>query len=128
MKRLIIRILATKFAPIFVILVGFFLAFMISVSSPKPKKGIEFPKPTPVFYQILKKQNITLKIETNGEVRPLNEINLIAQVSGQITEAADEFVDGGIIRAGSPLVWIDDRDYKLTVISAESNVAKAKNY
>lgn len=126
MKRLIIRILATKFAPIFVILVGFFLAFMISVSSPKPKKGIEFPKPTPVFYQILKKQNITLKIETNGEVRPLNEINLIAQVSGQITEAADEFVDGGIIRAGSPLVWIDDRDYKLTVISAESNVAKAK--
>jgi hypothetical protein len=49
MKRLIIRILATKFAPIFVILVGFFLAFMISVSSPKPKKGIEFPKPTPVF-------------------------------------------------------------------------------
>lgn len=126
MKRLILRILATKFAPIFVILVGFFLAFMISVSSPKPKKGIEFPKPTPVFYQILKKQNITLKIETNGEVRPLNEINLIAQVSGQITEAADEFVDGGIIRAGSPLVWIDDRDYKLTVISAESNVAKAK--
>ena len=126
MKRLILRILSTKFAPIFVILVGFFLAFMISVSSPKPKKGIEFPKPTPVFYQILKKQNITLKIETNGEVRPLNEINLIAQVSGQITEAADEFVDGGIIRAGSPLVWIDDRDYKLTVISAESNVAKAK--
>ena len=126
MKRLILRILATKFAPIFVILVGFFLAFMISVSSPKPKKGIEFPKPTPVFYEILKKQNITLKIETNGEVRPLNEINLIAQVSGQITEAADEFVDGGIIRAGSPLVWIDDRDYKLTVISAESNVAKAK--
>tara|TARA_B100000795_G_scaffold267169_1_gene251496 strand:+ start:1348 stop:2523 length:1176 start_codon:yes stop_codon:yes gene_type:complete len=126
MKRLILRILATKFAPIFVILVGFFLAFMISVSSPKPKKGIEFPKPTPVFYEILKKQNITLKIETNGEVRPLNEINLIAQVSGQITEAADEFVDGGIIRAGSPLVWIDDRDYKLTVISAESNIAKAK--
>ena len=71
------------------------------------------------------KKNITLKILTNGEVKPLNEINLISQVSGQIVEAADEFVDGGIIKADSPLVWIDDRDYKLAVISAESRVAQA---
>ena len=51
---------------------------------------------------------------------------MISQVSGKIIDAADEFVDGGIIKAGSPLVWVDDRDYQLAVISAESNVAKAK--
>ena len=100
-------------------------AFVISVSSPKPQKGIELPKPTPVFYEVISKKDITLKILTNGEVRPLNEINLISQVSGQIVKAANEFVDGGIIKAGSPLVWIDDRDYKLAVISAESRVAQA---
>ena len=50
---------------------------------------------------------------------------MISQVSGQIVKAANEFVDGGIIKAGSPLVWIDDRDYKLAVISAESRVAQA---
>ncbi len=125
MKRIIQYIISSRIGPILVILIGSFFAFIISVSSPKPKKGIELPKPTPVFYEVVTKKNITLKIFTNGEVKPLNEINLISQVSGQIVEAADEFVDGGIIKAGSPLVWIDDRDYKLAVISAESRVAQA---
>ena len=125
MKRIIQYILSSRIGPILVILIGSFFAFLISVSSPKPKKGIELPKPTPVFYEVVTKKNITLKIFTNGEVKPLNEINLISQVSGQIVEAADEFVEGGIIKAGSPLVWIDDRDYKLAVISAESRVAQA---
>ena len=126
MKSFIKKILATRLAPLFVIFIGIFFAFIISISSPKPKKGIEFPKPTPVFYEELKKQDITLRVKSNGEVKPLNEINLISQVSGKIIDAADEFVDGGIIKAGSPLVWVDDRDYQLAVISAESNVAKAK--
>lgn len=125
MRKIIQYIIGSRIGPLLVILIGSFFAFIISVSSPKPQKGIELPKPTPVFYEVVTKKNITLKIFTNGEVKPLNEINLISQVSGQIVEAADEFVDGGIIKAGSPLVWIDDRDYKLAVISAESRVAQA---
>ena len=125
MRRSFQYIIGSRIAPILIILIGSFFAFVISISSPKPQKGIELPKPTPVFYEVISKKDITLKILTNGEVRPLNEINLISQVSGQIVRAADEFVDGGIIKAGSPLVWIDDRDYKLAVISAESRVAQA---
>ena len=49
MKKIIKKILRTRLAPLFIIFSGIFLAFIISVSSPKPKKGIEFPKPTPVF-------------------------------------------------------------------------------
>ena len=125
MRKLFQYIIGLRIAPILIILIGSFFAFVISVSSPKPQRGIELPKPTPVFYEVISKKDITLKILTNGEVKPLNEINLISQVSGQIVKAASEFVDGGIIKAGSPLVWIDDRDYKLAVISAESRVAQA---
>ena len=125
MRRIFQYIIGSRIAPILIILIGSFFAFIISLSSPKPQKGIELPKPTPVFYEVITKKDISLKILTNGEVKPLNEINLISQVSGQIVEAADEFVDGGLIKAGSPLVWIDDRDYKLAVISAESRVAQA---
>ena len=39
---------------------------------------------------------------------------------------ADEFIDGGNITKDQPLIWIDDRDYKLASISAESRVAQAK--
>ena len=125
MRRIFQYIISSRIAPILIIIIGSFFAFIISVSSPKPQKGIELPKPTPVFYETITKKDISLKILTNGEVKPLNEINLISQVSGQIVKAADEFVDGGIIKAGSPLVWIDDRDYKLALISAESRVAQA---
>lgn len=128
MRRIFQYIIGSRIAPILIILIGSFFAFIISLSSPKPQKGIELPKPTPVFYEVITKKDISLKILTNGEVKPLNEINLISQVSGQIVEAADEFVDGGIIKAGSPLVWIDDRDYKLAVISAESRVAQASKF
>ena len=99
MRRLFQYIIGSRIAPILIILIGSFFAFVISISSPKPQKGIELPKPTPVFYEVISKKDITLKILTNGEVRPLNEINLISQVSGQIIKAADEFVDGGIIKA-----------------------------
>ena len=128
MRKIFQYFIGSRIAPILIILIGSFFAFIISVSSPKPQKGIELPKPTPVFYEVITKKDISLKILTNGEVKPLNEINLISQVSGQIVEAADEFVDGGIIKAGSPLVWIDDRDYKLAVISAESRVAQASKF
>ena len=65
MKKIIKKIFGTRFAPLFVIFSGILLAFIISVSSPKPKKGIEFPKPTPVFYEILKKVLIHRRSKLN---------------------------------------------------------------
>ena len=72
------------------------------------------------------KKDITLKVITNGEVRSVTEINVIPQVNGRIIQVADEFIDGGNIKKGQPLIWIDDRDYRLATISAESRVAQAK--
>ena len=55
MKRLFQYIIGSRIAPILIILIGSFFAFVISVSSPKPQKGIELPKPTPVFYEVISK-------------------------------------------------------------------------
>ena len=48
------------------------------------------------------------------------------KLAERIIQVADEFIDGGNIKKGQPLIWIDDRDYKLATISAESKVAQAK--
>ncbi len=124
--NLIRMIINSKFLPIFIIIFGFFISFLISSFEPQPNKGIELPKPTAVFYEIPVKKDITLTVNTNGEVRSVTEINVIPQVSGRIVEVADEFIDGGNITKNQPLIWIDDRDYKLAVISADSRVAQAK--
>ena len=126
MMSLIRIIINSRYLPILIIIFGFFISFIISSLEPQPNKGIEIPKPTAVFYEMPIKKDVTLKVNTNGEVRSVTEINVIPQVSGRITEVADEFIDGGNIKKDQPLIWIDNRDYKLAVISADSRVAQAK--
>ena len=126
MRAMLRVIFASKFLPVIILIFGLFISFVISSTDPKPNKGIEIPKPTAVFYDNPQKKDVTLKVTTNGEVRSVTEINVIPQVSGRIVQVADEFIDGGNIKKGQPLIWIDDRDYRLATISAESRVAQAK--
>jgi len=126
MMSLIRIIINSRYLPIIIIFFGFFISFLISSFEPQPNKGIEIPKPTAVFYEMPIKKDVTLKVNTNGEVRSVTEINVIPQVNGRIVEVADEFIDGGNIKKDQPLIWIDNRDYKLAVISADSRVAQAK--
>ena len=128
MMNLIRFILRSRYLPIIIIAFGIFISFLISSLDPQPNKGIEIPKPTAVFYENPVKRDIYLKVTTNGEVRSVTEINVIPQVSGRIVQVANEFIDGGNIKKDQPLIWIDDRDYKLAVISAESRVAQARKF
>tara|TARA_B100000941_G_scaffold251493_1_gene198200 strand:+ start:992 stop:2188 length:1197 start_codon:yes stop_codon:yes gene_type:complete len=126
MKNIFGIIFKSRLLPIIIIALGFFIAFIITTTDPQPNKGVEIPKPTAVFFENPIKRDITLKVSTNGEVRSVTEINVIPQVSGRIIKVADEFIDGGNIKKGQPLIWVDDRDYKLASISAESRVAQAR--
>ena len=126
MRAMLRVIFTSRFLPVIILIFGLFISFVISSTDPKPNKGIEIPKPTAVFYDNPQKKDVTLRVTTNGEVRSVTEINVIPQVSGRIIQVADEFIDGGNIKKGQPLIWIDDRDYKLATISAESRVAQAK--
>lgn len=126
MRAMLRVIFTSRFLPVIILIFGLFISFVISSTDPKPNKGIEIPKPTAVFYDNPQKKDVTLRVTTNGEVRSVTEINVIPQVSGRIIQVADEFIDGGNIKKGQPLIWIDDRDYRLATISAESRVAQAK--
>ena len=126
MRAMLRVIFTSRFLPVIILILGLFISFVISSTDPKPNKGIEIPKPTAVFYDNPQKKDVTLRVTTNGEVRSVTEINVIPQVSGRIIQVADEFIDGGNIKKGQPLIWIDDRDYRLATISAESRVAQAK--
>ena len=126
MRAMLRVIFTSRFLPVIILIFGLFISFVISSTEPKPNKGIEIPKPTAVFFDNPQKKDVTLRVTTNGEVRSVTEINVIPQVSGRIIQVADEFIDGGNIKKGQPLIWIDDRDYRLATISAESRVAQAK--
>lgn len=63
-------------------------------------------------------------IRGNGTVRPLQEVTLVAEVSGRIVWVAEEFVTGGSFRRGQEILRIDPTDYVNAVTVAQAEVVR----
>jgi len=67
-----------------------------------------------------------LTVVSQGNISPKYEIDLIAQVSGRIEFVAPNFANGGFFNSEEKLVQIESIDYELSLITAESAVARAE--
>ncbi len=74
----------------------------------------------------VKPQTVRLNVMSQGVVKPREEIDLIAEVSGKIVELHPALVSGGYFEAGDLLVMIDPRDYDFAIVAAQANIAEAK--
>ncbi|NNL90386.1 MAG: efflux RND transporter periplasmic adaptor subunit [Marinicaulis sp.] len=77
-----------------------------------------------VFYDIAESTPVTLDVQAQGEVRPRTDINLTAQVAGQVISISDAFVDGGAFEKGDILVKIEDAPYRATAAAARARLAQ----
>ncbi len=112
--------------PILIIL-GFVAAMFIIIQLNKkeePKKRAFNPLAVVADYAI--RDNVQLEVTAQGEVRPRTEIDLVPEVAGKIVYVSPNFIEGGIFRKGETLIRIDDSDFKINVISAEADVAQAR--
>ncbi|WP_367156090.1 efflux RND transporter periplasmic adaptor subunit [Methylomonas sp. HYX-M1] len=71
-------------------------------------------------------QTLRLTVETQGVVTPREEIDLIAQVGGQVQTVHPALASGGFFAANEVLVRIDPRDYDYAIAAAEAGVAEAQ--
>ena len=93
---------------------------------PKPEKQDPVSLAPVVFVEDVQYKPVALDVFAQGEVRPKQQIDLATQVGGKIVRVADNFAEGGVIRAGDVLVEIEDADYRLAVTRANAQVATAK--
>ena len=70
----------------------------------------------------LETQDVQFEISSQGTVKPRTETVLSAEVSGSIVEIADNFIAGGVFKAGDVLMRIDDTDYRVAVEQADALV------
>ena len=70
--------------------------------------------------------DVQLMVRTQGETQPRVEIDLVPEVGGKIVYVSPNFIEGGIFRRGETLVRIDPSDYQVAVVSAEANLANAR--
>lgn len=109
------------------ILGAFILLFAVLFSTaPEPERGEVEARPVAVFVTEAEARPVQLTVNTQGEVRPLTEISLTAQVSGRIDYVDPNFVQGGFFEAGQTLVRVEDDDYRLAVTRAEALVSQRR--
>lgn len=102
-----------------------FIAVLV-VTAPQPERADPVVRPSAVFVAEARREPVTLSVRARGEVRPLTEIDLTAQVSGLVEWVNPSFVEGGFFEAGETLVRLEDEDYRLAVTRAEAQVAQAR--
>lgn len=89
--------------------------------SANPEQLAEPPKPK-VSVQKAITQTATLSAKSQGSVTAKREVDIVAQVSGQIVEVTPNFVNGRFIDLEELLIKIDDRDHQATLVSAQSRL------
>ncbi|MEE2525455.1 efflux RND transporter periplasmic adaptor subunit [Hyphobacterium sp. HN65] len=122
MGRIILSVLIfLGVGAIFFVIYGALIA-----SAPEPERANAQPRPVAVFASAVENTDVTLRVNTQGEVRPVTQISLVPQVSGRIVYVNPNFIEGGFFEAGETLIQIDDADYRLAVTRAQAQVAQAQ--
>ena len=112
--------------PLGVALLIVFALFMMNATAPQAERTSAEPRPVAVFAAPVEQSDVVLTVQTQGEVSPMIEIDLVPQVAGRIEYVNPNFIEGGFFEAGETLIRIEDADYRLAVTRAEAQVAQAR--
>lgn len=118
--------LLNAYVPIAVLLIA--VAVTWSMIALRPSTMPIVAEPVALIVQVVRAepQNVTLHVPTQGVVAPREEIDLIAEVAGKVSQIHPSLVSGGFFNVNDVLLVIDPRDYDYAVITAHAKIAEAK--
>ncbi len=112
--------------PLLIVLAGLVAAVFIVKAKPEAERQVA-DAPAPVVRVLeVHPDDVTLRVRSQGTVRPRTESTLVAQVSGEIRGVGPAFAEGGFFERGDLLVSIDRSDYELAVARSEAQLAQAE--
>ena len=112
--------------PVIVLIAGIGIVQVLVAAKPAPEKKEETQRLVSLYVDEVRSDEVALTVETQGEVRPKTQIELVPQVSGRVVMISDNFQEGAEFNPDTVLVKIDDSDYRLAVVQAEARVAAAQ--
>ena len=114
------------YLPIIILLASFMVLAILIVFKPAPEeKEVEQLAPL-VKVEPITFDSMQLEVDSHGLVKPKFQTQLVAQVGGEVSFVAPEFVRGGFVKKGQLLARINDSDYKAFVIEAQAALLSAK--
>lgn len=112
--------------PLIILAAGIAALVVFTSMKKPPEEKAEIDNTPIVEVEPIDVKPMTLHVGSYGVAQPKYEIDLVAQVSGQIVELSDTFVRGGFIKAGHLLARIDPNDYEAALIEAQADLATAR--
>ncbi|MGE9291202.1 MAG: efflux RND transporter periplasmic adaptor subunit [Puniceicoccales bacterium] len=95
---------------------------LIVRTGPKATRRPPAPMQANVKIRPLERTDEQIIISAMGSVIPRRSISLSTQVSGEVVEMGDQFIEGGFLQAGDFVLQIDDRDYQTALASAQATL------
>lgn len=120
------RIIAIALPILILLILGAGGVAMLQMLAPEPQESDEPPPGLAVFAEPIVAGDLQLDVDAQGEVQPKREIIVSPQIAGLIAWVSPDFIDGGFIREGQPLIRLESADYELAVTRARSAVASAE--
>lgn len=112
--------------PLGILAVGFAGMQVISATAPQaPEKEPLDTRPT-VKVEVLSPTNHFVNLRSYGEVQPLEETRLSAQVSGEVISWHPNFLPGGLVKRGDVLFSIEKDAYEAALLRAQAELSQAK--
>ncbi len=118
------RKLFTLIGTLGIFVVGFGLIALMGQMKPDIERQAPEISAPAVFFTVASNGPVTLNVFAQGEVRPRTDINLTAQVAGQITSTSKAFVNGGAFEEGDVLIRIEDAPYRAAAAAAGARLAQ----
>jgi len=114
-----------RLAPIFIVLAGFGLAYLLIITGPKLD-----PQPKPQLPPLVRTIaaipiEVNLSTYTHGTVAPRTESELVPEISGRIIEISQAMVSGGFFKKGDLLIKVDSLDYEVALQRAKSGLTRS---
>lgn len=100
-------------------------SWLMATAPEVPPQVPERAIPT-VEVQTIERGPRTLTVRGHGEVQPARRVQLVAEIAARVTWVAPELEAGDFVRAGAPLVRMDQTDFELALTTAEARMAQAE--
>lgn len=111
--------------PVIILIIGIAAAFYLKNTGPKSKRQPPVKLAPVVQVKPLFPANHIVILNAMGTVVPAREIELRPRVTGEVIDINPEFIEGGLLKAGSLVLQIDPEDYELALTQKEKTLADA---
>jgi len=120
------RILKSRWLPLLILLVGAILSGVVAATGPSAPRRAPQRQARLVEVVPLEVADTQVVVEALGTVQPALQVQLQAQVGGQVVGVSPSLIPGGRAARGDVLLRIDPREYEFAVRQRQSDLARAE--